>query len=197
MKNNKGFTLIELIAVVVILAVLMMLAVPNVVATINKNKKEAFLEDAKKFRAAVEAKLVSDTSIKLPNTDSVIVFTLDKVGKAEIEESPYGTKYSTKYSFVAVTKQSKEVIVNGPSGAEHKYFNELAYYVHLITCATDDCSDSSIESRYGINLREVDELNNSKRFEHVVQADAVDIPTNITEYVNSRLPGKTVNIYSK
>ena len=112
MKNNKGFTLIELIAVVVILAVLMMLAVPNVVATINKNKKEAFIEDAKKFRAAVEAKLVSDTSIKLPNADSVIVFTLDKVGKVEIEESPYGTKYSTKYSFVAVTKQPKEVVVN-------------------------------------------------------------------------------------
>ena len=194
MKNNKGFTLIELIAVVVILAVLMMLAVPNVVATINKNKKEAFIEDAKKFRAAVEAKLVSDTSIKLPNADSVIVFTLDKVGKAEIEESPYGTKYSTKYSFVAVTKQLEEhVVVNG----EDKKLNKLAYYVNLITCATDDCTDSSIESRYGINLEEVDNLNNNERFDKVLQADSVVVPTNISEYVNSRFPGKTVNIYSK
>jgi type IV pilus assembly protein PilA len=197
MKNNKGFTLIELIAVVVILAVLMMLAVPNVVATINKNKKEAFLEDAKKFRAAVEAKLVSDTSIKLPNADSVIVFTLDKVGKVEIEESPYGTKYSTKYSFVAVTKQPKEVVVNDPSGTHRITSNELTYYVHLVTCATDDCSDSSVESRYGLNLRTVDDLNTSQRFNYIVQADSVVIPNNIPEYVNTVLPGKTVNVYSK
>ena len=197
MKNNKGFTLIELIAVVVILAVLMMLAVPNVVATINKNKKEAFIEDAKKFRAAVEAKLVSDTSIKLPNADSVIVFTLDKVGKVEIEESPYGTKYSTKYSFVAVTKQPKEVVVNDPSGTHRITSNELTYYVHLVTCATDDCSDSSVESRYGLNLRTVDDLNNSQRFNYIVQADSVVIPNNIPEFVNTVLPGKTVNVYSK
>jgi type IV pilus assembly protein PilA len=197
MKNNKGFTLIELIAVVVILAVLMMLAVPNVVATINKNKKEAFLEDAKKFRAAVEAKLVSDTSIKLPNADSVIVFTLDKVGKVEIEESPYGTKYSTKYSFVAVTKQPKEVVVNDPSGTHRITSNELTYYVHLVTCATDDCSDSSVESRYGLNLHTVDDLNTSQRFNYIVQADSVVIPNNIPEYVNTVLPGKTVNVYSK
>ena len=197
MKNNKGFTLIELIAVVVILAVLMMLAVPNVVATINKNKKEAFIEDAKKFRAAVEAKLVSDTSIKLPNADSVIVFTLEKVGKVEIEESPYGTKYSTKYSFVAVTKQPKEVVVNDPSGTHRITSNELTYYVHLVTCATDDCSDSSVESRYGLNLRTVDDLNNSQRFNYIVQADSVVIPNNIPEFVNTVLPGKTVNVYSK
>ena len=197
MKNNKGFTLIELIAVVVILAVLMMLAVPNVVATINKNKKEAFLEDAKKFKAAVEAKLVSDTSIKLPNSDSVIVFTLDKVGKAEIEESPYGTKYSTKYSFVAVTKEPKTVVVNDTNGTQQKTFNELVYYVHLITCTTDDCSDSNIESRYGLDFHVVDDLNDNQRFNYIVQADSVIVPSNITEYVNSKLPGKTVNVYSK
>ena len=40
--NNKGFTLVEVIAVVVIIALLGMIAIPNVISTINKGKDTSY-----------------------------------------------------------------------------------------------------------------------------------------------------------
>ena len=184
MKNNKGFTLIELIAVVVILAVIMLVAVPNVVSTINKNKKEAFIEDAKKFRASVEAKISSDTSINKPNDNTILIFPLEKVTKASISESPYGLPYSKSKSYVAVVKAPIQIQV---SETETINKNQLQYYVHLVICKVDDCKDTDVEARYGINLENVDNLNESKRFEKVKQADDVIITDNNYSYAITRL----------
>lgn len=40
MKNNKGFTLVELLAIVVILAVIMIIAAPNITKEIKRSEKE-------------------------------------------------------------------------------------------------------------------------------------------------------------
>ena len=40
--NKKGFTLVELLAVVAILAILILVALPNVLSMFNKAKKSAF-----------------------------------------------------------------------------------------------------------------------------------------------------------
>ena len=44
-KNQKGFTLIELLAVIIILAVIMTVAIPNIVGTLDKNKKDSFIKE--------------------------------------------------------------------------------------------------------------------------------------------------------
>lgn len=49
MGNRKGFTLIELIAVVVIMAIIALLATPNIISLLEKGKKEEFVADAKEF----------------------------------------------------------------------------------------------------------------------------------------------------
>jgi len=41
MKNNKGFTLIEMIIVVAILAILVIILIPNILGLINKNKEQS------------------------------------------------------------------------------------------------------------------------------------------------------------
>ena len=123
MKDNKGFTLIELLAVVVILAVIMTLAIPNIVSTINRNKKEAFIEDAKKFQASAEYKMINDRSIELPNATSALVLTLEEVDKAAIEVSPYSTNYSKTKSYVVITKESRSVQVDEGYGAGRKSKN--------------------------------------------------------------------------
>ena len=48
LKSKKGFTLIELLAVIIILAVIMTVAIPNIMGTLDKNKKDSFIKDAKR-----------------------------------------------------------------------------------------------------------------------------------------------------
>ena len=48
MKNNKGFTLVELLAVIAILAILVIIAIPNVLKMFNDSKKNAFMVQARK-----------------------------------------------------------------------------------------------------------------------------------------------------
>ncbi len=46
MRKSKGFTLVELLAVIVILAVLVLLAVPSVIKMLDNSKKNAFQVEA-------------------------------------------------------------------------------------------------------------------------------------------------------
>ena len=54
MKNNNGFTLVELLAVISILAILVIIALPNVINMYTKAQKEAFLTEAKKVYSESE-----------------------------------------------------------------------------------------------------------------------------------------------
>ena len=51
MKNKKGFTLVELLAVIVILGVILLIAVPKIISTID-NAKLSTLESTAKMVAA-------------------------------------------------------------------------------------------------------------------------------------------------
>ena len=47
--NKKGFTLVELIAVVVIIGIIAVIATPNIVNMIDNGKKDQFIADAKEM----------------------------------------------------------------------------------------------------------------------------------------------------
>ena len=54
MKNNKGFTLVELLAVIVIMAILLIIALPNVLKMFNESKEKIFLTESKSvFKEAI------------------------------------------------------------------------------------------------------------------------------------------------
>ena len=60
--NRKGLTLVELIAVIVIIAILMTIAVPASVELINGSKKSAFNSYIDKLRTDVQSRYESDLS---------------------------------------------------------------------------------------------------------------------------------------
>ena len=61
MKNNKkGFTLVELLAVIVILAVIILIAVTAVIPRMNKAKWKSFGDEALAFLKAADEKSVAD-----------------------------------------------------------------------------------------------------------------------------------------
>ncbi len=109
MKNRKGFTLVELLAVIVLLGVLVSIAVPNIVSTINNSKRNNFLGDAKRMVAKAEYLLSidRDTRKKVQNGTPQVYSFYSNVEKSlneknEFPNDPDGGKYDDK-SYVKIT----------------------------------------------------------------------------------------------
>lgn len=148
MNNNRGFTLIELLAVVVILGVIMVLAVPNTVGMIDRNKKGNFLEDAKIFVSLAQTKAQVDRALEMPeNNKEALVITLEYLNTNEISDPTYGKEYDRKRSFVLITVQ----------GDSYKY------YVHLV--AKDE------DSYMGINFVDSIYLSGDTKYDLVNEHD--------------------------
>ena len=62
--NKKGFTLTELLAVIVIIGIISLIAIPNVVNISDNVKNDNMLADAKKFISLAKAEVLSDYSIR-------------------------------------------------------------------------------------------------------------------------------------
>ena len=59
--KNKGFTLVELLAVITILALLVIIALPNVLKMFNQAKKDTFLTESKNIYKEISKKYISET----------------------------------------------------------------------------------------------------------------------------------------
>ena len=105
MKKN-GFTLIELLATITILSLIMIVAVPNVMSTIENNKKRTYVEDAKKMLTLAEYRLRSDSSIPLPTSGQCIVVTLSALDLTEFDEGPEGGDYEFSNSYALIVYSS-------------------------------------------------------------------------------------------
>ena len=93
--KNKGFTMIELLATIVLLGIIMMIAVPSITSILAKNKKQTFLNDAKKFVALAEQE-ARKSGYKY---DCYTLNASNHVGSCynistqDIEKSPYDEMY--------------------------------------------------------------------------------------------------------
>ncbi|MFA5696175.1 MAG: prepilin-type N-terminal cleavage/methylation domain-containing protein, partial [Bacilli bacterium] len=56
--NKKGFTLVELLAVIVILAIILAIAVPSITGILNSAKRSAFEADVKLIIKGIEYKML-------------------------------------------------------------------------------------------------------------------------------------------
>lgn len=105
-KNKKGFTLIEILAVLVILAIISLVAVPNVVSMLDRNKKKQMVLDAKEMLNKFQNKL---TLGKCDENSNKCIFTFDELG-LDGKEDGYGDLY-TEGSVTYNKNDRKYVIV--------------------------------------------------------------------------------------
>lgn len=117
--NKKAFTLIELLATLTILGIIMLVAVPNTVSLFEKNKKDAFISDAKRLVALAEAEIRNDDSIDV-SYGGFIVFSFSYLDDGSFESDPDNKPYDSANSFVVVYKR----------GNATSY--QFDYYVQLI-----------------------------------------------------------------
>lgn len=133
MIKNKGFTLVELLATIVVIGVIILISVPNMIGIINKNKDSNYIDDARRMQSLAEYKFRSEDKDKL-NSNPCLTYTLNELNKnQEFDKTPDSgdTKsdekaYDENKSFVVVKKESHEYkyyVFLMTTDKSHKYAN--------------------------------------------------------------------------
>lgn len=72
MKKRNGFTLVELLAVIVVLALIMIIAIPSILNTTNAAKKESFYLYAQSLESKAVSKYTQDLEYDKDNTECAV-----------------------------------------------------------------------------------------------------------------------------
>ncbi len=71
-KKQNGFTLVELLAVIIILAIIMIIAIPSIIASPNKSTKPTLFEYAQDIRMKAEQQYIQDLDLNKERTDCYV-----------------------------------------------------------------------------------------------------------------------------
>ncbi len=117
MKNKKGFTLVELLAVIVILAIILAIAVPGITGIINSAKKGSFESDAKMIVTGIEYQVLQSTvNASTPPVASDTAITAN-VGEYGADPTNYTSVYIVNMNPVTICVESADTSEFGAYGA--------------------------------------------------------------------------------
>src|SRR5574344_395790 len=86
-KKKKGFTLVELLAVIVVLAIIMIIAIPSVLKSMNNAKKGAFKIECQKVLNTAQSAFQSDEMLGQKD-DYLLPFSCNsEINGKEIKEN--------------------------------------------------------------------------------------------------------------
>ena len=108
-KNNLGFSMIELLAAIVILGVLMGVAIPTVINILNDQRNNTYVSDAIKLSTNVDYKMKSDNQMIMPIRGGCVAMNLTYVDNNIFESAPYGGEYDQYKSFVIAKRNYKNM----------------------------------------------------------------------------------------
>ena len=112
MKKKRGFTLVELLAVIVILAVILIIAMPKI-SDVIKNSKEASLETTAKLIASQAEKKYTENQV-LDGSSSIKCSDVAKISNADYESCSisFDDKGNAKVSIVGKGKFEGMAVCN-------------------------------------------------------------------------------------
>ena len=114
MKNKKkGFTLVELLAVIVILAIILVIAVPKVMNIINDTKKATLETTAKMIASQAEKKKIENSVLQ--NTSNITCESVAKLNDIDYEACTinFNENGNAEVSIIGKGKFSNLFICNG------------------------------------------------------------------------------------
>ncbi len=102
-KNNKGFTLVELLAAIVILGILSVLALPMITGMVEKSRNKMYITDARKLISLAEYQMKSSSStIDKPDPGDFIIISMHYLDNSSFSSAPNGGEYEIDHSFVVI-----------------------------------------------------------------------------------------------
>ena len=135
MKKKKGFTLVELLAVIVILAVILVMAVPQIMSVIESARKGSIESTAKLIAEGAEREytnrkiLGKDTNIKCSDVSSMnsndygtCVITFDNAGKATVKVTGKGKFEGYTCNGNSTNMECVKGEIPGPTETAAQYF---------------------------------------------------------------------------
>jgi len=123
--NRKGFTLVEIIAMLVVISILMVIAVPNISGIIKKNRESQAIEDINKLVGNAKAKMDTD-KVKPIHLNECLLFTLKSLDtNDDINKGLNEGEYDPFESFVIVTRKPLEGEYETNATSEYKYYIRL------------------------------------------------------------------------
>ena len=117
-KWLKGFTLVELLAVIVILAVIMIIAIPSILNTMTQAKKKSFYNFCLKLDKQVQEKYMEDSITKgflLGTDETIIIYDIKELGITSVGDY----------------RGSVAININkAADSSEHEVYTSIAVYDH-------------------------------------------------------------------
>lgn len=90
MKNNKkAFTLVELLAVIIILGIIFVIAVPSISGYIEDSRESTYIRSAKEYVDAVRL-MIASKDISAKRTDTTYYIPIEYIKTDRTADSPYG-----------------------------------------------------------------------------------------------------------
>ena len=88
-KKNKAFTLIELLAVIIILGILMIIAIPSVTTYINNSRKSAYVNTAREIISGAR-NFVNEGKISMYDPNATYYIKSSCINTENGQKTPYG-----------------------------------------------------------------------------------------------------------
>lgn len=136
--NKSGFTLVELLAVIVLLAILAGLAIPNVMTSIDNTRKNTFLLDAKRLITKAEylQSLSKDERQTAKNEGILYDFDMLNVSREFVNDADggsfdnetfvYVTYFDNQYQYCTCVIGSKRKITGSNENCDSKPSNIMS-----------------------------------------------------------------------
>lgn len=166
-KNNSGFSMMELLAAIVVLGILMGTAVPIVISVLNDQKNKTYVDDALRLASSADYKIRSDNDIQIPKRGGgCILINLAYMDNNSFEKAPYGGEYDVAGSFVLAYRN--------PSSMTEEY----TYYVRLV--------EKTKSGGYrGVNLVKADNLYKKEAKDLYVESMGASTIFDLADYEES------------
>ena len=163
--NKRGFTLVELLGVIVVLSVILLIAIPNISGVIERAKKDSYINDTKKLVYLVKTEVKSGT-IEKPQTGDIVKVTLGDLETTDIEKDKDGNIYDQSKSYIYITRENGNIVYY----AQLLALKKNNKYRGILLTSLEELEDKTRYEKYYENVDVVDditpqEMNENKKFE--------------------------------